>query len=830
MGMTEKLLLILIGLAFGVNAGLCQSDTLTIRGSVCDSNGSPLAGSTVIYSCASPRDADQVIACDEAGKFLVSSLLASCESHFLIVSASGFQNDSIRLVPNTSLQDVRILLSPTLVTLDEATISEDAALSIGALNSLQGGGLYRGIKSAILQPAKSLGLGGETQARNIFIGIPSANIWESDAAGLQLSVGVRGLSPNRSAHMSIRQGNHPIAADPLGYPEAYYTPPLNMVEDIRLTTGASALQYGSQLGGMMNFNLRSGKWNSTPKVHGIITSIFYAPQDGMVNSNQNYFLEASGGGESASWLAAADHKSGESWRANTRFESSVVTLNGKQKWQGENGGKWGLEERFTAMRRTEQQPGGLTDQQQDNQPRASFRDRNWFDVAWNIASADVSYLPTNNGIEFNLSTYALTASRRSLGFLGTPNRIDYGLERDLIWGDFTSSGVDARGTKRWVLPEKDLIHALVFGIQGYRGRNRARQGVGSTGDGPDFNFMRTPGVDDGSDYELPNDQRSVFAQGIIALSPELSITPGLRFENILTQANGTYYVAVQDGAGNVIEDSVFSSLKRNRRSFLLPGLGFSYKHNDFELYGNAVSNYRAVNYSDIQLNNLGVQIDPSLTDEQGANFDLGFRLETPHSFFDFSVFSLLYSNKIGLLATTVPDPNIIEKPILLRTNIADAVSYGFEAAGQRLIQHSERHSTRFTGSFSWLHGEYQKGPNEALTGNRVEFMPDFIWRASILHQSKHWRFQVFGQYTGEQFTEATNSTYTSSALHGLIPAFAICDLSIGRQIKKNWTFGIKVNNVTNNNYFTRRALAYPGPGILPADGINARVTLIYQSN
>jgi Fe(3+) dicitrate transport protein len=99
-----------------------------------------------------------------------------------------------------------------------------------------------------------------------------------------------------------------------------------------------------------------------------------------------------------------------------------------------------------------------------------------------------------------------------------------------------------------------------------------------------------------------------------------------------------------------------------------------------------------------------------------------------------------------------------------------------------------------------------------------------------LHQSKQWKFQVFGQYTGEQFTEATNSTYTSSALHGLIPAFAICDLSIGRQIKKNWTFGIKVNNVTNNNYFTRRALAYPGPGILPADGINARVTLIYQSN
>ena len=830
MRITEKFLFILICLAFGVNAGLCQSDTLTIRGSVCDSDGLPLAGSTVIYNCSSPIGAGQIIACDGVGNFLVSSLLATCESHFLIASASGFQNDSIHFSPNTSLQNVRILLSPILVTLDEATISEDAALSIGALNSLQGGGLYRGIKSAILQPAKSLGLGGETQARNIFIGIPSANIWESDAAGLQLGIGVRGLSPNRSAHISIRQGNHPIAADPLGYPEAYYTPPLNMVEDIRLTTGASALQYGSQLGGMINFNLRSGEWNATPKVRGIITSIFYAPQDGMVNSNQNYFIEASGGGNTANWLASADHKSGESWRANTHFESTVVTLNGKQKWLDEKGGKWRFEERFTAMRRTEQQPGGLTDQQQASQPRSSFRDRNWFDVAWNIASMDVSYLPTKSGIELNISSYALSASRRSLGFLGTPNRIDYGLERDLIWGDFTSLGFDARGTKRWVVPEKDRIHALVFGIQGYRGRNRARQGIGSTGDDPDFKFLFTPGVDDGSDYELPNDQRSVFAQGIIALSPELSITPGLRFENILTQANGTYYFAIQDGAGNVIEDTIFSSAKRNIRSFLLPGLGFSFKHNDFELYGNAVSNYRAVNYSDIQINNLGVQIDPSLTDERGANFDFGYRVKTPRSFFDFSIFSLLYTNKIGLLATTIPDPNIIEKPVLLRTNIADAITYGFEAAGQRLIQKSERYSTVVTGSFSWLYGEYRKGPNDAVTGNRVEFMPKIICRGSLLHRREPWKFQIFGQYTGEQFTEATNSTYTSSALHGLIPAFAICDLSIGREIRENWTFGIKVNNVTNNNYFTRRALAYPGPGILPADGINARVTLIYQSN
>ena len=81
------------------------------------------------------------------------------------------------------------------------------------------------------------------------------------------------MSPNRSAHLSMRQNGHPIAADPLGYPEAYYTPPMPFVEEVQWVSGASALQYGSQLGGMLNFKLRRGSWSTSPNLsdlrHGI---------------------------------------------------------------------------------------------------------------------------------------------------------------------------------------------------------------------------------------------------------------------------------------------------------------------------------------------------------------------------------------------------------------------------------------------------------------------------------------------------------------------------------------------------------------------------------
>ena len=106
-------------------------------------------------------------------------------------------------------------------------------------------------------------------------------------------------------------------------------------------------------------------------------------------------------------------------------------------------------------------------------------------------------------------------------------------------------------------------------------------------------------------------------------------------------------------------------------------MGFSLKTpNDAEFYGNAVANYRAVNFSDIQIQNLGVVVDPDITDEGGANFDLGYRKNGEKFSWDVSAFMLRYKNKIGLYNTTVPDPILIEKPVFLRTNVSDARTLG----------------------------------------------------------------------------------------------------------------------------------------------------------
>jgi Fe(3+) dicitrate transport protein len=37
--------------------------------------------------------------------------------------------------------------------------------------------------------------------------------------------------------------------------------------------------------------------------------------------------------------------------------------------------------------------------------------------------------------------------------------------------------------------------------------------------------------------------------------------------------------------------------------------------------------------------------------------------------------------------------------------------------------------------------------------------------------------------------------------------------------------GLSINNLTNNHYFTRRALGFPGPGIIPADARSIALTV-----
>ena len=703
-----------------------------------------------------------------------------------------------------------------VVGLGEAKVDTESQSMVEWMNSIEAGAIYKGIKSNVIRIDRDLMVAGEVQARSIFSKIPGVNLWESDAAGLQIGIGVRGLSPNRSSHLSVRQNGSPIAADPLGYPESYYSPPIESLQKVEYISGAGALQYGSQLGGMLNYKTKRGEFNSPIKSRLILSGTSYKPVNGSFNIHGNVFADVLGGQARSSHYICVDHKEGEGWRENTDFQSTTFIAALKQKSKSSD---FTFFEDVTVMRRLEKQPGGLTDAQFALDPRQSNRSRNWFQVDWNILRLGMQYKPSELW-QFNASSFLLSASREALGYLGSPARIDFGDERDLIRAEFSSQGFDAKATRLWEGAKCDY-NAVVFGIQGFSGTTEMYQGLASSGFDADFNYIN-PNNLEGSHYTLPNYQLAAFTQASICISEDISITPGLRYEWIDTRANGWFRETIEDGAGNILEDSIFTETRSRARGVLLPGIGFSLKRpENAEIYGNAVSNYRAINFSDMQIRNLGVIVDSQIQDERGANFDLGYRKSTSIFSFDISTFILLYRNRIGVEAITIPDPVLIEKPVLFRTNIDDAYTFGIEGLAQKEIWKDDLQSLDVMVSASFMRGLYSNG-------NEVENVPHLTLRSSITYKRKLTKAQVQWNLVGSQFTDATNSAYTSDAIYGEIPLYHVLDLSVNHCLGKRISLGLKLNNALNNSYFTRRATGYPGPGIIPSDGINLRASLVIK--
>src|SRR6202789_1729331 len=127
------------------------------------------------------------------------------------------------------------------------------------LNDVDGMGIYAGKKSEVIVIKDITANTATNNARQIYSKIAGLNIYENDGgAGIQLSIGGRGLDPNRTSNFNTRQNGYDISADALGYPESYYTPPAEVVERIEIVRGASSLQYGTQFGGIINFKMISG--------------------------------------------------------------------------------------------------------------------------------------------------------------------------------------------------------------------------------------------------------------------------------------------------------------------------------------------------------------------------------------------------------------------------------------------------------------------------------------------------------------------------------------------------------------------------------------------
>ena len=749
--------------------------------------------------------------CEENGSFKISGLNPG--PYEIQVFFENYEDYQEKVILSNSNKYVEINLTYTdQIKLPDVVITGSKNVSVsGKLKDVSGTAIYAGKKTEVIYMEHINGNLATNNTRQIYARVPGLNIWEYDRGGLQLGIGGRGLSPNRSSNFNIRQNGYDISADALGYPESYYTPSAEAIEKIEIIRGAASLQYGPQFGGLVNFVMKKGTeekpfelmTRQTIGSYGFFNS-FNSIGGNTIKNKLNYF-------------AFYQYKRGDDWRPNSHYEQH----NGYAHLAYKITPKLTATGEYTLMKYLAQQPGGLTDAQFNEDPSVSIRERNWFYVNWNLISLNVDY-NFNEQTRINWRSYTLQGGREALGILSYINRPDNGGNRDLLADDYSNFGSEFRLIHRYDLI-KDQKSTFLIGTRIYNGLTNRKQGSASNGSDADFTFNGPE--PDKSNFSFPGANIAAFAENIFQLNTHWSITPGVRFEHIDTKAKGYYYKP------NIfIASEKIAEQKANPRSFVLLGIGTSRKFNNgTEMYANISQNYRSINFNDIRVVNINAKVDPALKDETGYNVDLGFRgAYRGWLYLDISAFYLRYNDRIGSIFTR--DTSFMT--YRLRTNVSDSRNIGMEFLLEGdilkiLAKNQPSYKLNLYTNLSLIDARYINTQNTAIADKLVENVPPVLFRTGASFGNT--RFNITYQYSFQtkQYSDATNTEITPNAVDGLIPSFSVMDLSLSY----NWrmlTIYTGVNNLANRKYFTRRADGYPGPGILPADKRNVYLTLQYK--
>lgn len=665
--------------------------------------------------------------------------------------------------------------------------------------------IYAGKKTEVIQMDKINADLSTNNTRQVFGKIPGMSIWENDGSGIQVGVATRGLSPNRSWEFNVRQNGYDICSEVFGYPESYYSPPMEALNKIEVIRGAASLQYGPQFGGLLNYQIKKGNPNKPISFETQQTVGSY----GLFNS----YNAIGGTYKKFSYYGFLHHRNADGWRENSEYK--IYTGYFSANYQLTK--KINIAAEYTKMDYKSQQPGGLTDKQFEENHRQSFRERNWFSTPWNVASFTIKY-EISPAVSLNIKTFTTVAERNSVGYTKAitvldsinPNTLDYNA-RQVDRDAYKNYGTESRISVKYILFSKE--HVFAGGIRAYKGNTkRNQQGVGTTGD--DFDLTLTT-----SEYQrklkFETTNYAVFAENIFYIGTRLKIVPGIRLEYIENSIEG--YI-------NTTSTGTLSTDTRSRKLFLY-GIGSEFMvTSKTNLYANFSQAYRPVTFSELTPSATTEVIDPNLKDASGFNFDLGYRGSVKDYLnFDVGVFFLQYENRIGTIS---------QNNSTFKTNIGTSVSMGVESYIEfdpikMLVENSKVGSLSLFASLSFIDAKYTKWNNPAIENDpaksikdkRVENAPETIHRFGATYFLNRFSATFQLSKVGSVYTDAANTELpNTSGTTGKLSGYQVMDASVSYHFLERYNIKAGVNNIADEKYATRRSGGYPGPGIMPGNG------------
>jgi Fe(3+) dicitrate transport protein len=661
-----------------------------------------------------------------------------------------------------SAQDLHKTLDALVVTADSEA---DETNPQGWLPDVTGATIFAGKKTAVIDL--------DAQARNVGNNYRQAlsqtpSLLLAEESSPLVSIGYRGLNPHRAQFTQVLRDGIPIHADQFGYPEAYYTPPLDTVDRIEFVHGGAALLYGPQPGGALNYITHRPRADKP----------FSLRTQQVVGSDDLYatFSSTDGTVGKLGYYLYFNHRESEGFRsANSDYDLNNGAI--KLFYSLDNGGT--ILFNADTYEENHGEPGGLSVADFNAGILTATRLNDRFSLDRDSVSVTYEIEPTPDSFFTTTAwwtDYTRYSKRQSGGGFGTPAN---GATNSIENQKFETLGLVSRYRFNW---GSESQHAFTAGIQIYHVDSPRTDEVGAT---PSASSGALARVSDREVFYVPVFMENRFKFG------DLSLTPGLRIENF-SQDVETRFI-----------DPVRAPRERDEDGpVVLGGLGIEYATDENSaVYANVSQSYRPVIFTEAVPTGGGQIVPNDLEEGEAIEYELGYRSRaTEWLTFDTSVFLLSFKDQIGTLGNTT-------------ANVGDSIHKGIDLSANTDLLGLMAGTDRY-GVLDWylnatlLDAEFTDGPAD---GRTPQYAPDYIIRTGFNYQYEDKiKVSLGGTFLDNHFANDTNTPNFA------VPAYMVWDLTAECKIHENLRLIAGINNLFDESYFAR----VRNDGIDPANGRN----------
>jgi Fe(3+) dicitrate transport protein len=628
--------------------------------------------------------------------------------------------------------------------------------------------------------------------------VPGVQVVEEEGVGMRLNIGIRGLDPDRSSRVLILEDGIPVALNPYGEPQMYYSPTIDRMASIEVLKGSGQVLFGPQtIGGVVNFITAAPPEKGEGRVRVI------GGEGGYLSALAGYGNTVGNTGFRLDYLRKqGDNIGPTSFRINDLTGKLNTRLSGRSSLAFKFGVYNELSNStYVGLTQTMYEQGGQDYVRLAPDDRLSVR----------RYSASLAHeLRFNQRVKLTTTAFGYTTMRnwQRQEFSSNPGASN---RTGIVWGDesisggaiymrdlnghrnrqFEVAGVESRLAYNYTLGKLDS--RLDAGVRYLFERAYEQRVNGAKADARSGAMI--------SDEIRSASALSAFVQNKFFLGERLSFSVGLRGESYEFER---HFLRQQQRDTSLLSGGEIAQL--------IPGAGMNYSFkDDLTIFAGAHRGFAPPRIADAIANDGEVfNLDPELS----WNYELGLR-GRPADWvsWEATAFYMSFSNQVIPISESSGQAGAGSGLV----NGGSTVHRGFEAAftlnaGRLFLP--EGHDLEIIGQATFVDAYYDRdrfigeGENRVnIRGNRTPYAARWLAMGALVYRMPAGLALRFtGNYIGEQFTDELNTVEPSpDGRSGLLPAYFVIDAGAVYQFSKlPLALQAGVKNLTNERYIASR--------------------------